>query len=77
MRGSGPDASLVTRNKGYAGGAVVGAEGMRQRAKDMADKLRQKSQGGQKSKSRHKTQGRSKLIEEQMKKLQERRHRHR
>lgn len=55
----------------------MGAEGMRQRAKDMADKLRQKSQGGQKSKSRHKTQGRSKLIEEQMKKLQERRHRHR
>ncbi|MFF6783858.1 hypothetical protein [Streptomyces sp. NPDC012510] len=43
----------------------------------MADKLRQKGQGGQKSTSRHKTQGRSKLLEEQMKRLQERRHRNR
>ncbi|GAA2386449.1 hypothetical protein GCM10010255_12230 [Streptomyces coeruleofuscus] len=55
----------------------MGAEGMRQRAKDMADKLRQMSQGGQSSKSRHKDQGRGKRIEEQMRKLQERRHRHR
>ncbi|WP_180989675.1 hypothetical protein [Streptomyces cahuitamycinicus] len=56
----------------------MGAEGMRQRAKDMADKLLHKGQGGQRSKARHKTQGRNKLLEEQMKKLQERRqHRHR
>lgn len=55
----------------------MGAEGLRQRAKDMADKFRQISQGGQGSKSRHKDQGRSKRIEEQMRKLQERRHRHR
>ncbi|MFE4967367.1 hypothetical protein [Streptomyces sp. NPDC056660] len=43
----------------------------------MADKLRHTGQGGQSSKARHKTQGRNKLLEEQMKKLQERRHRHR
>jgi hypothetical protein len=60
-----------------AGGAGMGMEGMRQRAKEMADKLRQKDQGGQKGKPPHKTQGRGKLLEEQMKKLQERRHRHR
>jgi hypothetical protein len=51
---------------------------MRQRVKDMADKLRQKGQGGQSSKPRHKARvERSNRIEEQMKKLQERRHRHR
>ncbi|MFF6780689.1 hypothetical protein [Streptomyces sp. NPDC012510] len=55
----------------------MGADEMKQRAKDMADKLRHMGQGGQSSKARHKTQGRSKLIEEQMKRLQERRHRHR
>ncbi|WP_406724002.1 hypothetical protein WJ438_04145 [Streptomyces sp. GD-15H] len=55
----------------------MGAEGMRQRAKDMADKLRHMGQGGQSSKARHKTRGRNKLLEEPMKKLQERRHRHR
>ncbi|MFM9499576.1 hypothetical protein ACKI1Q_39030 [Streptomyces galilaeus] len=55
----------------------MGADGMKQRAKDMADKLLHKGQDGQSSKARHKTQGRNKLLEEQMKKLQERRHRHR
>jgi hypothetical protein len=49
---------------------------MRRRAKDMADKLMHKGQSGQSSKGRHKAQGRSKLFEEQMKRLQERRHRH-
>ncbi|MER5996003.1 MULTISPECIES: hypothetical protein [Streptomyces] len=53
------------------------AEGMAQRAKDMADKLRHKGEGGKSGKARHKTQGRNKLLEAQMKKLQERRHRHR
>jgi hypothetical protein len=55
----------------------MGAEGLRQRAKDMADKLMHKGQSGQSSKARHKTQERGKLFEEQMKRLQERRHRHR
>ena len=55
----------------------MGAEGMRQRARDMADKLRHMGQGGQSGKARHKAQGRNKLLEEQMRKLQERRHRHR
>lgn len=56
----------------------MGVEGMRQRAKDMAEKLRQqKSQGEQRGKTQHRAQGRSKLLEEQMKKIQERRHRHR
>lgn len=55
----------------------MGVEEMRQRAKDMAEKLRPKGQGGQGSKARHKAQGRNKLLEEQMRKLQERRHRHR
>ncbi|MEU2266183.1 hypothetical protein ABZ568_07045 [Streptomyces olindensis] len=43
----------------------------------MAERLLQKGQGGQSSKSRHRSEGRGKRIEEQMKKLQERRHRHR
>jgi hypothetical protein len=55
----------------------MGAEEMRQRAKDMADKLLHKGQGGQRGKARHKTEGRNRVLEEQMKKLQERRHRHR
>lgn len=56
----------------------MGVEGMRQRAKDMAEKLRQqKSQSEQSSKTRHRAQGRNKLLEEQMKKIQERRHRNR
>jgi hypothetical protein len=56
----------------------MGVEGMKQRAKEVAEKLRQqKGQGEQSGKTRHKVQGRNKLIEEQMKKIQERRHRHR
>ncbi|MEU9270065.1 hypothetical protein AB0E04_32070 [Streptomyces sp. NPDC048251] len=55
----------------------MGAEGMKQRARDMADKLRHMGQGGHSSKARPKAQGRNKLLEEQMKKLQERRHRRR
>jgi hypothetical protein len=64
----------------------MGARGIKQRAMDMADKLRHMGQGGQSSKARHKgrsgpssrhrTQGRNRLLDEQMKKLQERRHRH-
>jgi hypothetical protein len=56
----------------------MGVEGMKQRAKEVAEKLRQqKGQGEQSGKTRHKVQGRNKLIGEQMKKIQERRHRHR
>jgi hypothetical protein len=71
-----PGANLVRRARAMAGGAAMGVEGMRQRARDMAEKLRQKGQGEQSSQARHRSQGRSKL-EEQMKKIQERRHRHR
>ncbi|MGW0609095.1 hypothetical protein [Streptomyces sp. NPDC002788] len=55
----------------------MGVAEMRQRAKDMADSLLHKGQGGQRGKARHKTQGRNKLLEDQMKRLQERRHRRR
>ncbi|MEV5438606.1 hypothetical protein AB0K80_21700 [Streptomyces sp. NPDC052682] len=54
------------------------AERMRQRAREMAGKLRQRNPAEQKSKGRHKAgTHRGGLLESQMKKLQERRHRSR
>jgi hypothetical protein len=54
------------------------AERMRQRAREMAGKLRQRHPAEQKSKGRHKAgTHRGGLLETQMKKLQERRHRSR
>jgi hypothetical protein len=54
------------------------AEKMRQRAKEMTDKLRHKRQAEPGGKGRHKAgTDRGRLIETQMKKLQERRHRSR
>ena len=52
------------------------AERMRQRAREMVGKLRQKHPAEQSSKGRHKAgTHRGGLLESQVKKLQERRHR--